>query len=56
MQGAKLEGTDMRGIRGRYALWRAADWWNARLDDSLAKALAKKWPRAENEIAASADE
>ena len=50
MQGARLEGADMRGIRGRYAIWRAADWWNARLDDGLAKALSKKWPRAENEI------
>lgn len=53
MQGARLEGADMRGIRGRYAIWRAADWWNARLDDGLAKALSKKWPRAENEISDS---
>ena len=53
MQGARLEGADMRGIRGRYATWRAADWWNARLDDGLAKALSKKWPRAENEVSES---
>ncbi len=49
MQDAKLEGADMRGIRGRYAVWRRADWWNARMDETLSKALNKKWPRAENE-------
>ena len=45
MQGAKLDGADMRGIRGRYAVWRDANYWDATLDDSLLKALQKKWPR-----------
>jgi len=35
----------MRGIRGRYAVWRDANWWDAILDDSLHKALSKKWPK-----------
>jgi len=45
LQGARLNGTDMRGIRGKYAVWRDANWWDAEMDDSLRKALAKKWPR-----------
>ena len=45
LQGAKLDGADMRGIRGRYAIWRDANWWDAILDDSLRKALSKKWPK-----------
>ncbi len=49
LQDAKLDGCDLRGIRGRYATWRRADWWNAKMDESLEKALSKKWPRHENE-------
>ena len=44
-QGAKLEGADLRGIRGRYAIWRKANWWDAKMDDSLRIALTKKWPK-----------
>ena len=45
LQGARLDGADMRGIRGRYAIWRGANWWDDILDDSLRKALSKKWPK-----------
>ena len=44
-QGSKLDGADLRGIRGRYAIWRNANWWDARMNDDLRKALTKKWPR-----------
>jgi uncharacterized protein YjbI with pentapeptide repeats len=44
-QGAKLEGADLRGIRGRYAIWRKANWWDAKMDDGLRAALTKKWPK-----------
>ena len=44
-QGTKLDGADLRGIRGRYAIWRNANWWDARMNDDLRKALTKKWPR-----------
>ena len=30
---------------GRYAIWRNANWWDARMNDDLRKALTKKWPR-----------
>ena len=49
MQGADVKGADLRGIRGRYAVWRGVNWWEARLSDPLEKALSKKWPRAEGE-------
>ena len=45
LQGARLDGADMRGIRGKYAIWRGANWWDATMDESLTKALSKKWPR-----------
>ena len=45
LQGARLDGADMRGIRGKYAVWREANWWDAIMDESLTKALSKKWPR-----------
>ena len=45
MQGAKMDRADLRGIRGRYAIWRDANWWDAKMDDSLRKALGKKWPK-----------
>ena len=45
LQGARLDGADMRGVRGRYAVWRNANWWDAILDDSLRDALKKKWPK-----------
>ena len=48
LQGAKLDGADMRGIRGRYAIWREANWWDATMDESLTKALSKKWPREQS--------
>ena len=41
----KLKGADLRGIRGKYAIWQGSDWWNAILNEDLEKALAKKWPR-----------
>ena len=44
-QNTQLENADLRGIRGRYAIWREANWWDAKMDDDLAKVLAKKWPR-----------
>ena len=44
-QGSKLDGADLRGIRGRYAIWRNANWWDAKMNDDLRKALTKKWPR-----------
>ena len=44
-QGSKLDRADLRGIRGRYAIWRNANWWDARMNDDLRKALTKKWPR-----------
>jgi uncharacterized protein YjbI with pentapeptide repeats len=44
-QGARMDGADLRGIRGRYAIWREANWWDATMDDSLRKALSKKWPK-----------
>ena len=43
--GARLDGADMRGIRGKYAVWREANWWDAIMDESLTKALSKKWPK-----------
>ena len=45
----KFKGADLRGIRGKYAIWQGSDWWNAVMDDDLRKALAKKWPKEENE-------
>ena len=45
LQGARLDGADMRGIRGKYAVWRKANWWDATMDESLTKSLTKKWPR-----------
>ena len=45
LQGARLDGADMRGIRGKYAVWREANWWDAIMDESLTKALSKKWPK-----------
>jgi uncharacterized protein YjbI with pentapeptide repeats len=45
LQGARMNGADLRGIRGRYAIWRDANWWDAKMDDSLRKALSKKWPK-----------
>ena len=44
----KMEGADLRGIRGKYAIWQGSDWWNAILNEDLEKALAKKWPRPRN--------
>ena len=41
----QFEGADLRGIRGKYAIWQGSDWWNAIMDDELRKALAKKWPK-----------
>ena len=41
----KFEGADLRGIRGKYAIWQGSDWWNAIVDDDLKKTLAKKWPK-----------
>ncbi|HJN56195.1 MAG TPA: pentapeptide repeat-containing protein [Candidatus Poseidoniales archaeon] len=49
MQGADVKGADLRGIRGKYAVWRGVNWWEARLSDQLHKSLKKKWPRAEAE-------
>ena len=46
-QGCRLENADLRGIRGRYAIWRNANWWDAKMDDDLKKALSKKWPKEE---------
>ncbi len=45
LQDARFDDADLRGLRGRYATWRRANWWDARLDETLANALAKKWPR-----------
>ena len=44
-QRCRLDGADLRGIRGRYAIWRDANWWNATMDDDLRTALGKKWPK-----------
>ena len=44
-QGTKLDRADLRGIRGRYAIWRNANWWDASMNDDLRKVLTKKWPR-----------
>ena len=38
-------GKDLRGIRGRYAIWRKANWWDAQMDDDLRSVLTKKWPK-----------
>ena len=40
----KLKGADLRGIRGKYAIWQGSDWWNAILNDDLAKAWRKNGP------------
>jgi len=45
----QFAGADLRGIRGRYAIWQGSDWWNAKLDDDLRKALSKKWPQPSSE-------
>ena len=47
-QGTKLDRADLRGIRGRYAIWRKANWWDAKMNDDLREALSKKWPRDKN--------
>ena len=44
-QGAKLDDADLRGVRGRYAIWRRANWWDAKLNDDLREVLKKKWPK-----------
>ena len=44
-QGCRLDGADLRGIRGRYAIWRNANWWDAKMNDDLREVLTKKWPR-----------
>lgn len=44
-QGSKLDRADLRGIRGRYAIWRNANWWDAKMNDDLRGALSKKWPK-----------
>ena len=44
-QRCRLDRADLRGIRGRYAIWREANWWDAKMDDSLRTALKKKWPQ-----------
>ena len=44
-QRCRLDGADLRGIRGRYAIWREANWWEATMDDGLRNALEKKWPK-----------
>ncbi len=49
LQGADVKGADLRGIRGKYAVWRGVNWWEARLSDSLHKSLKKRWPRDEAE-------
>ena len=46
-QGAKLDGADLRGVRARYAIWRRANWWDARMNDDLRDVLKKKWPKEE---------
>jgi hypothetical protein len=46
----KFAGADLRGIRGKYAIWQGSDWWNAIMDEGLEKALAKKWPRPSDEV------
>ena len=44
-QGSKLDRADLRGIRGRYAIWRDANWWDARMNDDLRAVLSQKWPK-----------
>jgi len=44
-QRCRLDRADLRGIRGRYAIWRDANWWDAIMDDDLRTALGKKWPK-----------
>ena len=44
-QGCRLDNADLRGIRGRYAIWRNANWWDAKMNDALREVLTKKWPR-----------
>ena len=44
-QGCRLEDADLRGIRGRYAIWRNAIWCDAKMNDDLREVLTKKWPR-----------
>ena len=44
-QGTKLGRADLRGIRGRYAIWRNANWWDAKMNNDLRGALSKKWPK-----------
>ncbi len=46
-QWCRLDRADLRGIRGRYAIWREANWWDAIMDDDLRAALTKKWPKKE---------
>lgn len=46
-QRCRLDRADLRGIRGRYAIWRGANWWDAKMDDDLRAALTKKWPKNE---------
>ena len=45
----KFAGADLRGIRGRYAIWQGSDWWNATMEDALKKVLSNKWPRPTSE-------
>ena len=44
-QRCRLDQADLRGIRGRYAIWRDANWWEATMDEDLRTALGKKWPK-----------
>lgn len=43
--GCRLDRADLRGIRGRYSIWKNANWWDAIINEDLKKVLSKKWPK-----------
>ena len=40
-QNARMDGADLRGIRGRYAVWRGANWWDEKYECERVNSPAK---------------
>ena len=44
-QRCRLDRADLRGLRGRYAIWRDANCWEDPMDHSLRNVLGTIWPQ-----------